>query len=154
MAGLAINGYGNEYDVTLKLGDEAITTTAQYRCVCADPTSTTGDITANFPVTTGALNNFVGIIQNYITSSSDAATVRLIGVSKAFAYDSIAAFDPIRMALKTAGAAETGYVNVLTPKTDFTTAAVLHRAVGIALQSAQKTGAALGVLIAPSYIYV
>lgn len=154
MAGLAINGYGNEYDVTLKLGSEAKTTTAQFRCVSQSPTSTAGDITVNLPITTASLNNFVGIIQNYITASSDAATVRLAGVSKAFAYDSIAAFDPVRMALKTAGAAETGYIDVLSPLLTFTAAGVLHRGVGIALQAAQKTGAALAVNIAPSYVYV
>lgn len=154
MSGLAMTGYGQGQDVTLKLGSEAKTTTAQYRCVAMDPTSTTGDITANFPGTTAALNNFVGIIQNYITAGSDAATVRIAGISKAFAYDSIAAGDPIRMALKTAGAAETGYVDVFTPLTTFTNSGTLHRYVGIALQSAQKTGAALSVNIAPGYLYV
>lgn len=154
MAGTALTGPG-VLDITLKLGSEAKTTTAQYKAVAMDPTSTTGDFTANFPVTTAALNAPVGIIQNYITANASSAQVRVLGISKAYCYDSIVAGAPVAMALKTAGGAYTGYIVAAAPSGAWTGTGTVTRALGWALSGstgATCTGSAISVLLNPHTI--
>lgn len=161
MAGLANLGGENGWDISMKIGSEVTTTsfagtsTSQYKVVYANPlTSTTEDLCADYMVTNTMLP--VGVIQNFVTSSTDTLNVRVAGVTKVYALDSICAFSYVTHAGVTAGAATTtaGYVSPFTPHQSFTgTSVTTKRILGMALQSAQKTGAALSILLLPQIAY-
>lgn len=161
MAGLANMGGSAGWDVPMKIANEvtttafAATTTSQFKVVYANPlTSTTEDLSADYMVTTTMIP--VGVIQNYVTSSTDMINVRVAGITKVFALDSIPAFTYVTHAGVTAGAATTtaGYVTYFTPHLSFTgTSVTSKRILGLALQGAQKTGAAISILLLPQIAY-
>jgi hypothetical protein len=157
MAGLAINGGSGNIDLNFTIGNAVTTTTfantstAQYRLAYAQVSTAADDLEADFMVTTTMIP--VGVIQSYNTNGSDSMGVRLFGVTKVYANDSIQAFAYVTHAGITASGASCGYVIPFTPNTDFTSSVASKRIVGIALQQAQKTGAALTILLSPQIAY-
>ena len=154
MAGLALLGNGCGWDLNIKIGSAVSTTTlantetSQYKVAFVQQSTTTDDYSADYLVTTTMVP--VGVIQSWQTAGSTHMDVRVAGVTKCYAGDSILAGSPVTWYSKTAGAAESGYVTYLTPTGDLTGSVASKRVMGIALSGAQKTGAALSVLLIPS----
>ena len=159
MSGLAEIGGGNGWDINCKIGNAVTTTTfantstAQYKVVYAQCSTTTEDFSADYMVTTTMYP--VGIVQNVLTNGSDYARVRVAGITKAIANDSILAFAYVRDAAVTAGGATStaGYITYIAPTGDLTGSVASKRILGIALQQAQKTGAAISILLLPQIAY-
>jgi hypothetical protein len=155
--GLANLGGGTSVDATFKIGNAvttgtyANTTTSQYKVAFAQQSTTTENYSADYRVTSTMVP--VGIIQSVQDSTSAEMTVRIAGVTKAYANDSILAFTYVVAADQTAGDAEAGYVTYFTPTTDFTSSVASKRIIGLALEQAQKTGAAISILLTPGIGY-
>lgn len=93
--------FGLGFDRTFKIDPNLKTTTTQYLAVGAIATTTLGDNyvqlcgqagtagTGGSP--TASSNHAMGINQNYLTSDSDVACIRLFGLTKAIAAESIPA---------------------------------------------------------------
>lgn len=95
---MAIKGLGNEYDITLKAGASCKTSTSQYLCVGAWPTTTSGDFygyITNDSTAAGTTNSyaFIGVNQsNMMSSGSESMSVRMFGVSKVKCSASVPAY--------------------------------------------------------------
>lgn len=158
MAGLANLGGGmGDIDLGFKIGNAvttttfANTTTSQYKVVFAQQSTTTDDYSADYRVTTTMVP--VGVIQSALDSTSTDMNVRIAGVTKVYVNDSILAFTYVVAADQTAGDSEAGQVTYFTPNTDFTSSVASKRIIGLALQGAQKTGAAISILLTPGIGY-
>jgi hypothetical protein len=95
---MAIKGIGLEYDVTMDAGASVKTSTSEFLCVGAGPTTTSGDWTAyitNDSTTAGSMNahHVIGINQTRAMSANSAeCSVRMFGISKAICACSVPAF--------------------------------------------------------------
>jgi hypothetical protein len=95
---MAITGIGREYDLTLKAGASAKTSTSQYLCVGAGWTTTSTDWTGvitNDSIAAGTINAyaFLGVNQTgAMSASSESMGVRMHGISKVKCAASIQAF--------------------------------------------------------------
>jgi len=156
MPGLA--NVGNGFDVTFKIGNAvttqtyANTATSQYKVAFMQQSNTTEDYSADYRVTNTMIP--IGIIQSVQDTNSTEMTVRVSGITKAYAADSILAGTYVIAADHTCGDAECGYVTYHSPNQSFTgTSVPAQRIIGLALQQAQKTGAAISILLTPGIGY-
>ena len=95
---MAIKGIGPAIDVTFDITAEARTTTSQYKVMGMTPgTSTAQGWTADATRTstnagfTASAFHALGILQGYESGTSESGTIRLFGISKAIAAESIGA---------------------------------------------------------------
>lgn len=153
MATYAIRGNGREYDATAYLNDNLKTTTAQYKAVVMDPTDA-ADLTVKMINTSaGALGAYhgIGIMQTVNTSGSDTGSLRMFGISKAYAAAAIAAGENLTVMEATSGANTGGYVTpYVTSEATSTTRPVIRRILGVALTDATATGQAITIMINPA----
>lgn len=155
MAGLANVGQG--IDVTFKIGSAVTTTTFANtatsigKLAFIQASTTAQNYQADYRVTTTMLP--IGVITSVQDSQSSSMTVRVSGIAKVYANDSILCGAYVTAADQTAGDAEAGYVTYLTPTGDLTGSVASKRIIGIALEQAQKTGAAISILLTPGIAY-
>jgi hypothetical protein len=158
---LANIGIGREYDVTFKIGSDLATTTSQYKVVVMDVTGSVSDWTVkgvNQSATSAGANALlaanagpIGVIQDYLTSGSTQATVRMFGVSKVFVQDSIAAGSLVQLYIATIGSTYGGMVvKYAIGQTVTASGEGVKWALGRALQNATATAQAISVFVNPT----
>jgi hypothetical protein len=154
---MAISGVGNEYDVTLKAGASAQTSTSQYLCVGAGWTTTSTDWTAlitNDSTTGGTINAhaFIGVNQTgAMSAGSESMKVRMFGISKVKCATSIQAWSWVECYNGISTTTFRGHIQQLVAGETFTamTTSAWRVPVGRALESG-STNSVISVVIIPS----
>lgn len=86
---MALRGNGNDFDVSFKIHASVATSTAQYKLVGMESSTTTEDFTVAITdagaaiADTGTARAAVGIVQTFPSAGSTEVSVRLHGLSKA-----------------------------------------------------------------------
>lgn len=158
---MAIYGNGGELDLTMYITDELKTTTSQFMCVGQVPGTTTAadrtvslcGVANSIGSATGTAFHFVGIVQSYQSSSSEVATVRTFGVSKAVCAHSVPAFANIMPYWGVSTTTMAGRIIALQDGATITSTNITNTSfvtiIGKALESG-STGTVISVLIQPS----
>ena len=94
---MAVYGIGREYDLSLKAGSTAQTTTSQYKTVAISAANE-----ASIVATATALTA-IGINQSYLSTGSESLSARVAGVSKAVCNASITAGQFVQSAIDGSG---------------------------------------------------
>ena len=141
-------------DLTMNLDSVLKVTTSQFKAVILATTSS--DLTVDAPdsATSAEINASFGILQSYQTANSDVGSVRVYGVSKAYAAAAIQAGDYVTIFPDTIGATCGGYVQTLTISAAATATSTTKKVLGIALEDASATNSAITILVNPQLIEV
>ena len=131
----AIYGVG-VLDIGMKAGANAKTTTSQYKC-CVISADNTAQVVA-----TATAGLAVGVIQSYQSSSSEAVTVRMLGVAKVTCESSVTAGRPIV-------SGELGTVAELAISSTVVTVGTLKTIIGYARESGD-TNTVISAIVIPS----
>ena len=158
---MAIYGAGGELDLTFKITDELKTTTSQFMCVGQAPGTTTAadrtvslcGVANSIGSATGTAFHFIGIVQSYQSASSEVATVRTFGVSKAVCAESIPAMAPVMAYWGVSTTTMAGRIVCVDDGVSTSAATMSTSAhviiIGRALESG-STGTVISILIQPS----
>jgi len=139
-----IAGIGKEYDKTFKADSSVKTTTSQYRVVSMQNAGNSSDFTVKVGATSTVYNFAIGINQTYMSSGSEACSVRMFGISKAIAGQSVSAGDFVKA--NSSGAVVPILVNGSTLTIASTTSQVV--VIGRALESG-STNTVISVFVNP-----
>ncbi len=149
---MAIRGVGKEYDFTVKISDNLKTTTSQFKGVVMDPTNAADITVSGINTSAGAFGarHFLGVLQSYQTAGSTDATVRTLGITKAYAGEAISAGSWVTLIEATLGANTGGMFEKWDLNDASAGAAPVQRTLaGRILQNATMTGQAVSILLLP-----
>ncbi len=159
---MAIYGAGGSFDYTFKITNELKTSTSQFKVVGYVPGSTTSEdrtvcisgVATSIAAATGSAYYAIGIIQSMQSASSENASVRLFGISRATCAESIPGGSFV---CAYAGASGTSYAGMVVALDDGvstlmgTTSITATRVVlGRALESG-STNTVISVFLNPQY---